>query len=167
MSELVPSSFEELMSMLDSFEKLSSEEISFSLGALLYLASRSAGLLWESKSPTERFSLFMRFASCVDPKLDPVRTLKNYSGKFLNYAMDKVRTEGSVPCLSQKSLERLTQVLRRELSSDHAKKVVIGMMGVRDVSYMYVYFHSDESLKKLFESSKEGFGCSSRESGGG
>lgn len=161
--EVIPSSFEELDERLKSLGELGSEEISFTLGALLFLASKSAKLLDRNSSQTEKFSLFMRFASCVDPKLDPVRTLKNYSGKFLNYAMDKIRSKlkGSVSCVAEKSLERLTDVLVRELSdrSERARKVVIGIMGVRDVSYIYVHFGWDDRLSSLYKSSKEGLGC--------
>ncbi len=161
--EVIPSSFEELDERLKSLGELGSEEISFTLGALIFLASRSAKLLDRDSSQTEKFSLFMKFASCVDPKLDPVRTLKNYSGKFLNYAMDKIRSKlkGSVSCVAEKSLARLTDVLVRELSerSERARKVVIGIMGVRDVSYIYVHFGWDDRLSSLYKSSRESLGC--------
>ncbi len=166
LNKLVPRSFKELSEKLDQLDNLGSEDISFLLGALIYLASRSAGLFHRDKSPTERFSLFMKFASCVDPRLDPSKTLKNYSGKFLNYAMSKVRGDKDISCLSSKALSKLTEVLMRELSSDNARKVVIGMMGVRDVSYLYVYFYNDSILEALFNSSKEGFGCLSDKGGG-
>ncbi len=108
----------------------------------------------------------MKFASCTDPLLNPSRTLKNYSGKFLNYAMNKVKGKKGVSCLSNKALNKLTDVLTKALSSDRAKEVVIGMMGVRDVSYIYVYFYKDDMLVGLFNSSKEGFGCPSDETKG-
>ncbi|GEM_PF-3381705 len=168
--EIIPSSFEELERRLKSLGELESEEISFTLGALLFLVSRSANLLGSDSSQTEKFSLFMRFASCVDPKLDPVRTLKNYSGKFLNYAMDKIRSKlrGSISCVAEKSLAKLTDVLVKELSnrSERARKVVIGIMGVRDVSYIYVHFGWDGRLSSLFDSSKRGLGCSSQSQAG-
>lgn len=157
---LVPSSFEELSTRLDSLNDLESEEVAFTLGALIYLASKSSKLLKRDESPTKKFSLFMKFASCVDPRLDPKRTLKNYSGRFLNYAMDKLRGEQGVPCLAERALAKLTDVMVRGLSNpDIARNVVLGMMGVRDVSYIYVHLSDDELLRGLFESSKRGFGC--------
>ena len=157
--DLIPSSFQELDERLNSLESLEPEDISFTLAALIYLASRSASLLNPDKSQTEKFSLFFRFSSCVDPKLNPKRTLKNYSGKFLNYALSKVRGERRIPCISEKSLKRLTQVLMRGLSSSEAERVMLGMMGVRDASYIYVFFSFEEPLNSLFEGARSGFDC--------
>ena len=140
---------------MESLPSLGSEVVSFTLAAVLYIVSEEAGLLEGDKSPSEKFSLFMRFASAVDPKLDPARTLRNYSGKFLNYAMSKITSDTS--CVSTEALKRLSTALETSLASKSARNVVIGMLGVRDASYFYVHLHSDPSLRKLVKEARDVF----------
>ncbi len=170
-SGLIPGSARELLERLNSLRELTPEEVAFTVAGVLYLVGRSGGLMNPGSSETERFSLFMSFSSALDPRMDPDRTFQRISGRFLNYAADKLRLGGGgLPCLSRTLLERLVFSLEEALSDESsAERVMKGLLGVRDASYVYVHFSS--RFGSLFEGAKRELGCEeargSRGTGGG
>ncbi len=165
---LLPSSAWDLFERLDKIEELDEDQIAFTVAGVLALASHSAGLL-SSSSPGENFSLFFSFTSSIDEKLDPKRTFRRLCGSFLNYSMDKIKKPLKVtPCVADKSIKKLMVSLERALTrtdDNTARKVVKGMLGVRDAAYLYVYMPV-EKLKEIFKDGRLVLNCPKKDEGG-
>ena len=165
---LLPSSARDLFERLEKIEELDEDQIAFTVAGVLALASNSAGLLF-SDSPGENFSLFFSFTSAIDENLDPKKTFRRLCGSFLNFAMDKIKKPLKItPCVADKSLKRLMVNLERALTrtpEETARKVVRGLLGVRDASYLYVYLPR-EKLKEVFENDKIVLDCADKKKGG-